>query len=227
MENDRENKGKNARQFNSENSSEATDSPEQRKNWGRMDMYINPSEHTIDHQTNDLFRQNPSAPLQTSGLESQYIAKDTIVSRESDEFYSPILGEVSSELIPGAGYNSGFPESNDDNQAILQAIMPQKDKPALKNKPSIGDTGSSTVGSPFNGQFFQTGGSDGIALGGPDSINLNAGGSLAMPYSRVNTRRYERIDRIAMKLFPLIFILVNVCYWCYYLLLHETFQELW
>ena len=69
----------------------------------------------------------------------------------------------------------------------------------------------------------------GLDLGGPDNLNLNAGGGggLSLPYGRVNTRRYERIDRIAMKLFPIIFILVNVCYWSYYLLLHETFQELW
>ena len=189
-------------------------------------MYVNPSERTTDQQSNEFTHQKPSAPGHTSSLESQYIAKDNIVSRESDEFYSSILGEVSSAR---AGYNNGFPANNDDSQAIIQAIMPQKEKPALKKKSSIGDAGSSTLGSPFTGQFFQTGGADGIDLGGPDNMNLNAGGerSLPMPYSRVNTRRYERIDRIAMKLFPIIFILFNVCYWSYYLLLHETFQELW
>ena len=190
-------------------------------------MYINPSERTTDEpSSNDFIRQKPSAPGQTSSLEGQYITKDHIVSRESDDFYSSILGEVGSS---GAGYNSSFPTNNDDSQAIIQAIMPPKEKPALKKKPSIGDAGSSTLGSPFTGQFFQTGGSDAIALGGPDNINLNAGagGALSLPYSRVNTRRYERIDRIAMKLFPIVFILFNVCYWSYYLLLHETFQELW
>jgi len=192
-----------------------------------MDMYVNPSERTIDEPSNDFIRQKPSAPGQTSSLEGQYITKDNIVPRESDDLYSSILGEVGSA---GAGYNSSYPTNNDDSHAIIQAIMPHKEKPALKKRPSIGDAGSSTLGSPFTGQFFQTGGSDAITLGGPDNMNLNAGGGgggLSLPYSRVNTRRYERIDRIAMKLFPIIFILFNVCYWSYYLLLHETFQELW
>ena len=39
--------------------------------------------------------------------------------------------------------------------------------------------------------------------------------------------RYERIDRIAMYLFPIFFFLFNVCYWSYYLLLDDVLQDLW
>ena len=39
--------------------------------------------------------------------------------------------------------------------------------------------------------------------------------------------RYERIDKIAMWLFPIIFFLFNVCYWSYYLLLDDVLQDLW
>ena len=191
-------------------------------------MYINPSERTIDPQANEFIRQKPSAPGQSSSLDSQYITKDNVVPRESDDFYSSILGEVGSSVA--GGYNTGFPATNDDSKGIIQAIMPHKEKAPINKKTSIGDGGSSTLGSPFTGQFFQAAESDGITLGGPDNMNLNAGGGgglSSLSYSRVNTRRYERIDRIAMKLFPIIFILFNVCYWSYYLLLHDTFQELW
>ena len=39
--------------------------------------------------------------------------------------------------------------------------------------------------------------------------------------------KYDRIDRIAMWLFPIIFFLFNLCYWSYYLLLNELLPELW
>jgi len=39
--------------------------------------------------------------------------------------------------------------------------------------------------------------------------------------------RYERIDRIAMWLFPIFFFLFNICYWSYYLLLDDVLQDLW
>ena len=39
--------------------------------------------------------------------------------------------------------------------------------------------------------------------------------------------RYERIDRVAMYLFPIIFFLFNICYWSYYLLLDDVLQDLW
>lgn len=41
------------------------------------------------------------------------------------------------------------------------------------------------------------------------------------------TLKYERIDRIATWLFPIIFFLFNVCYWSYYLLLSDALQEIW
>ena len=44
---------------------------------------------------------------------------------------------------------------------------------------------------------------------------------------RVNSQKYETIDSTAMYLFPIIFFLVNVCYWSYYLLFFETVQMLW
>lgn len=39
--------------------------------------------------------------------------------------------------------------------------------------------------------------------------------------------RYERIDKIAMWLFPIVFFLFNICYWSYYLLLDDVLQDLW
>jgi hypothetical protein len=39
--------------------------------------------------------------------------------------------------------------------------------------------------------------------------------------------RYERIDRVAMWLFPIFFFLFNLCYWSYYLLLDDVLQDLW
>ena len=190
-----------------------------------MDMYVNPSEHAIQHQTTEinLPRQKQPALTKSSNLESHYIGKNNIVGRESEEFYSPVMGEISSGLIAGGGYNTGFPVTDAGTR------MSNAEKPSsLKQKASTGDTGSSALGSPFPGTLFESGGSDGITLGGFDGINLGGGGgALTSTISRVNTRRYERIDRIAMKLFPIIFILFNVCYWSYYLLLHETFQELW
>lgn len=39
--------------------------------------------------------------------------------------------------------------------------------------------------------------------------------------------KFERIDRIAMWLFPIFFFLFNVAYWSYYLLLNEVFKNLW
>ena len=55
--------------------------------------------------------------------------------------------------------------------------------------------------------------------------------------SQVNSRKssdylrcsakYEKIDRIAMALFPVIFFLFNVCYWSYFLLLADALQDFW
>jgi hypothetical protein len=39
--------------------------------------------------------------------------------------------------------------------------------------------------------------------------------------------KYEKIDRIATWLFPIIFFLFNVCYWSYYLLLSDALAEIW
>ena len=39
--------------------------------------------------------------------------------------------------------------------------------------------------------------------------------------------RYERIDKVAMWGFRVIFFLFNVCYWSYYLLLDDVMQDLW
>ena len=186
-----------------------------------MDMYVNPSDRNPMELPNTDTTRNPnqcvSGPSQN--VDSHYVAKDKIVAREPDEFYSPTVGEICSGLVAGTDYNSGFAINSDE--------LRNKEKAIIKQKSS---TGSSTVGSPFTGQFFQTGGSDAIAMGGQaDAINIGGGvgGGGLTQFNRVNTRRYERIDRIAMKLFPLIFILVNILYWSYYLLLHETFQELW
>ena len=41
------------------------------------------------------------------------------------------------------------------------------------------------------------------------------------------TAKYEQIDRIARALFPFIFLLVNVCYWSYYLILTDALQDFW
>jgi hypothetical protein len=41
------------------------------------------------------------------------------------------------------------------------------------------------------------------------------------------TAKYEKIDRIATWLFPIIFLLFNVIYWSYYLLLSDALQEIW
>ena len=184
-------------------------------------MYINPSDRNpIEVPNTELSRNtNPCLSAQGQNIDGHFTSKDRIDSKATDSFYSPSVGENCSDLIPVAGYNSGFSANNDE--------LRNKSKALIKQKAS---TGSSTVGSPFTGQFFQTGDSDGINLGGQqDSINIGGGvgGGGPMQFNRVNTRRYERIDRIAMKLFPLIFILVNILYWSYYLLLHETFQELW
>jgi hypothetical protein len=39
--------------------------------------------------------------------------------------------------------------------------------------------------------------------------------------------RYEHIDRVAMALFPIIFLVFNVVYWSYYLLLNDLLAQLW
>ena len=181
-----------------------------------MDMYVNPSESPMDHQTNDFGRQQQPLSTTTSNLNSPYITNDTVVRRTPEDFYSSMAGDITSGVIAGAGYNVGFPANDEGSR------RPSKEKTSLKLKQSTGDNGSSTLGSPFPGQFFQTGGADSINLGGGAR-----GDGQIMAINRVNTRRYERIDRIAMKLFPIIFILFNVCYWSYYLLLHEAFENLW
>ncbi len=43
----------------------------------------------------------------------------------------------------------------------------------------------------------------------------------------INQDKYERIDRMAMWLFPIIFFIFNICYWSYYLVLNEILPELW
>ena len=45
-------------------------------------------------------------------------------------------------------------------------------------------------------------------------------------YLRVSAKT-EKIDRIAMWLFPIIFFLFNVCYWSYFLLLVDVLEDLW
>ena len=39
--------------------------------------------------------------------------------------------------------------------------------------------------------------------------------------------RCDRVDRVSLVLFPLMFFLVNVMYWSYYLLLNDIIAELW
>ena len=39
--------------------------------------------------------------------------------------------------------------------------------------------------------------------------------------------RYERIDRIALLSFPIIFFIFNICYWSYYLLFNDLIKDLW
>ncbi len=41
------------------------------------------------------------------------------------------------------------------------------------------------------------------------------------------SQKYDRVDRIAMWLFPIFFFLFNIAYWSYYLLLNDIINELW
>ena len=186
--------------------SEATESPEQRRVWNKMDMYVNASSDTgrTNHSSNEpnvhqLTRQPVSAKSSNS---SPYIGKTHNINsvRDPDAFYSPMPISIKS--------------SADKNEGV-----------------DTGDAGSYSLGSPFGGQMFSGGASDGINLGGGGGGGGGGGEVIGLTHhygrDRVNTKKYERIDRIAMKLFPIIFILFNVCYWSYYLLLHETFQDLW
>ncbi|TRY73728.1 hypothetical protein TCAL_02532 [Tigriopus californicus] len=56
----------------------------------------------------------------------------------------------------------------------------------------------------------------------------DVGGAIVMQrLSREQRDKYERVDNIAMWLFPIIFFAVNVCYWSYFLLFNEMIQDLW
>ena len=44
---------------------------------------------------------------------------------------------------------------------------------------------------------------------------------------RSQRKTIERIDQIAMYLFPIFFFLFNILYWSYYLILIEHVQNLW
>ena len=210
---------------NSEDSSDATESPEQRKNWNKMDMYVNPTDNNHRHQNGDEkltpFKQptsTKSSLTECSPYVSRHANAQNDTNASMDDMYSPMLGEITTGIVAGVGFNSGFPVSNDRGSRFESL-----DKPPVANNNREHRKSSSLVDSPCGGgieQIFETG-ADGIS-----GLGASFPGSRGIR-DRVNTRKYERIDRIAMKLFPIIFILFNVCYWSYYLLLHETFQELW
>ena len=70
------------------------------------------------------------------------------------------------------------------------------------------------------------------------SLLLNCDTSLHYPPHYRNEKKYinifpahefrcDRVDRVSLVLFPLMFFLVNVMYWSYYLLLNDIIAELW
>ena len=75
------------------------------------------------------------------------------------------------------------------------------------------------------------------AGGGPTTSSPPNHNETSPTPSQVNSRKssdylrcsakYEKIDRIAMALFPVIFFLFNVCYWSYFLLLADALQDFW
>ena len=97
---------------------------------------------------------------------------------------------------------------------------------------TVGGVASAASIPPPSSQQHQ-GGPGGVPSHGPPipPPGGNQGGSPKMHMmehrDRVNSQKYEAIDSTAMYLFPIIFFLVNVCYWSYYLLFFETFQMLW
>ena len=65
-----------------------------------------------------------------------------------------------------------------------------------------------------------------VTSGNSPTQSLSVGRSPANDHLRL-TAKYEKIDRIATWLFPIIFLLFNVIYWSYYLLLSDALQEIW
>eukprot|EP00093_Oithona_nana_P012399 12399.XXX_323856_316976_1 [CDS] Oithona nana genome sequencing. len=83
--------------------------------------------------------------------------------------------------------------------------------------------------------FTMGAGSDRIGPAGSRSAPVTTGNSPTQSLgmrSQANDHlrlqaKYEQIDRIARALFPFIFLLVNVCYWSYYLILTDALQDFW
>merc|ERR1719323_907438 len=52
-------------------------------------------------------------------------------------------------------------------------------------------------------------------------------GAIHLGRLQASAIRCDRVDRVSLVLFPLMFFLVNVMYWSYYLLLNDIIAELW
>ena len=52
-------------------------------------------------------------------------------------------------------------------------------------------------------------------------------GAIHLGRLQASAIRCDRVDRVSLVLFPLMFFVVNVMYWSYYLLFHDIIAELW
>ncbi|CAB4066050.1 unnamed protein product [Lepeophtheirus salmonis] len=80
--------------------------------------------------------------------------------------------------------------------------------------------------SSFDDSMSKGGGGGGSGNSSSTDTSEPTGGGFLAVRSKVR-HRYEKIDRMALYLFPFFFFIFNFCYWSYYLLFYEIFQELW
>ena len=52
-------------------------------------------------------------------------------------------------------------------------------------------------------------------------------GAIHLGRLQASAIRCDRVDRVSLVLFPLMFFVVNVMYWSYYLLFNDIIAELW